>query len=86
MISQSGSFGCASFYALERENIGCSKFANIGNNVDIGFIDILDYFKTDSNTKLISMYMETITQGRKFLELLKEIILTKPIVIFESSD
>ncbi|MHA1106760.1 MAG: acetate--CoA ligase family protein [Promethearchaeota archaeon] len=83
MISQSGSFGCASFYALERENIGCSKFANIGNNVDIGFIDILDYFKTDSNTKLISMYMETITQGRKFLELLKEIILTKPIVIFK---
>ncbi|GAH63052.1 unnamed protein product, partial [marine sediment metagenome] len=34
MISQSGSFGCASFYAMERENLGCSKFANIGNNID----------------------------------------------------
>ncbi len=83
MISQSGSFGCASFYAMERENIGCSKFANIGNNVDISFVDILDYFNTDSNTKLISIYMETISQGRKFLELLKEIILRKPIVIFK---
>lgn len=83
LISQSGSFGCASFYAMERENIGCSKFANIGNNVDISFVDILEYFNTDSNTKLIGIYMETITQGRKFLELLKEIILRKPIVILK---
>jgi len=83
MISQSGSFGCASFYAMERENIGCSKFANIGNNVDISFVDILDYFNTDSDTKLICIYMETITQGRKFFELLKEIIPRKPIVILK---
>ena len=83
LISQSGSFGCASFYVMERENIGCSKFANIGNNVDISFVDILEYFNTDSNTKLIGIYMETITQGRKFLELLKEIILRKPIVILK---
>jgi len=83
MISQSGSFGCASFYAMERENIGCSKFANIGNNVDISFVDILDYFNNDSNTKIICIYMETISHGRKFLELLKEIIPRKPIVILK---
>ena len=83
MISQSGSFGCASFYAMERENIGCSKFANIGNNVDISFVDILDYFSGDPNTKIISLYMETISQGVRFLELLKEIIPKKPIVIFK---
>jgi acetyl-CoA synthetase (ADP-forming) len=83
LISQSGSFGCASFYAMDRENIGCSKFANIGNNVDISFVDILDYFNTDSNTKIIGLYMETITQGAKFLELLKKIIPKKPIVVFK---
>lgn len=83
MISQSGSFGCASFYAMERENIGCSKFANIGNNVDISFVDILEYFKDDYSTKLISIYMETISKGVKFLEVIKEIIPRKPIVIFK---
>jgi len=53
MISQSGSFSCASFYAMDRENIGCSKFANIGNNIDVSFDEILEFYKEDANTKII---------------------------------
>ena len=41
MISQSGSFSCATFYAMERNYIGCSKFANIGNGIDVSFDEIL---------------------------------------------
>ena len=83
MISQSGSFGCASFYAMEREHIGCSKFANIGNSIDVSFNEILEYFKTDQNTRIISIYMETIENGREFLKILKEIIAMKPIVVLK---
>jgi len=83
MISQSGSFGCASFYAMERGHIGCSKFANIGNAIDVSFNEILEYFKTDQNTHIISIYMETIENGREFLTILKDIIGLKPIVILK---
>jgi len=83
MISQSGSFSCASFYAMDRENIGCSKFANIGNNIDVSFDEILDYFKDDATTKIICIYMETVDGGRKLLKTLKTLVPIKPIIILK---
>ncbi|MFX1530858.1 MAG: acetate--CoA ligase family protein [Promethearchaeota archaeon] len=83
MISQSGSFGCASFYAMERESIGCSKFANIGNNIDVSFNDILDFFNSDQNTQIICIYMETLEKGREFLKVVKKIVFQKPIVVLK---
>ena len=83
MISQSGSFGCASFYAMEREYIGCSKFVNIGNNIDVSFNDILEFFNSDQNTRIICIYMETIENGREFLKSTKKIVLEKPIVVLK---
>jgi len=83
MISQSGSFSCASFYAMDRENIGCSKFANIGNNIDVSFDDILKFYKEDANTKIICIYMETVEGGRRLLNALKTIIPIKPVIILK---
>jgi acyl-CoA synthetase (NDP forming) len=83
MISQSGSFGCACFYEMERQNLGCSKFANLGNNVDISFNEILTYFKDDKNTHVICIYIETITDGRAFYKKLKDIVPIKPIIILK---
>ncbi|MFX1427407.1 MAG: acetate--CoA ligase family protein [Promethearchaeota archaeon] len=83
MISQSGSFGCASFYAMERENIGCSKFANIGNNIDVSFNEILKFYNSDKNTHIVCIYMESIENGKKFLKILKDTLLKKPVVILK---
>ncbi len=83
MISQSGSFGCAMFYAMASQNLGCSKFANIGNNIDVSFNEILDFFNEDKNTEIICIYMETITDGRVFLKTLKDIVLNKPIIVLK---
>lgn len=83
LISQSGSFGCASFYAMEKENLGCSKFANVGNNIDVSFSEILEYFNEDVNTHIICIYMETISDGRTFLNTLKKILPNKPIIILK---
>jgi len=83
MISQSGSFGCACFYAMEREYIGCSKFANIGNNIDVSFNEILEFFNSDQNTRIICIYMETIENGKRFLKSIKKIVLEKPIVVLK---
>jgi len=83
MISQSGSFGCASFYAMEREDIGCSKFANIGNGVDVSFDEILDFFKNDPITEIVCIYVETIDNGRIFLDSLRNILPKKPVIILK---
>jgi acyl-CoA synthetase (NDP forming) len=83
MISQSGSFGCAVFYEMERDVVGCSKFANIGNGVDVSFDEFLSYFTQDENTKVICIYIETLVNGRKFYDTLKKITPIKPIIILK---
>ena len=83
MISQSGSFACATFYAMEKENLGCSKFANIGNNIDVSFVDILRYFNDDEKSKIICIYMETINEGKEFYRILSNIIPDKPVIILK---
>lgn len=83
MISQSGSYGCATFYEMERQNLGCSKFANIGNRIDVSFDEILNYFNDDHNTEIISIYMEDLTDGRAFINTLIEIVPNKPVVILK---
>ncbi|MFX1311333.1 MAG: CoA-binding protein [Promethearchaeota archaeon] len=83
MITQSGSFGCAIFYAMASQNLGCSKFANLGNNADVSFNEILEFFNEDKNTEIICIYMETITDGRVFLKKLKDIVLNKPIIVLK---
>jgi acetyl-CoA synthetase (ADP-forming) len=83
MISQSGSFGCAVFYQMEREVFGCSKFANIGNGVDVSFDEFLSFFASDANTKIICIYVETLSNGRTFYEKLREITPIKPIIVLK---
>ncbi|MEJ2277573.1 MAG: CoA-binding protein [Candidatus Lokiarchaeota archaeon] len=83
MISQSGSFGCACFYEMERQNLGCSKFANLGNKIDVSFDEIINYFNKDETTQILSIYMENVSNGRKFFRSLEKINPNKPIVILK---
>lgn len=83
MISQSGSFGCAVFYEMERDVVGCSKFANIGNGIDVSFDELLDFFTQDERTKIICIYLETLSNGRRFYEKLKEITPKKPVIVLK---
>jgi acyl-CoA synthetase (NDP forming) len=80
VISQSGGVGAcildwACFY-----NIGISKFAFMGDKVDVDDVDLLQYFRKDKDTKVICLYMEGIKNGRKFIEETKKIVKKKPIL------
>jgi acetyl-CoA synthetase (ADP-forming) len=68
---------------MERQNIGISKFVNLGNKIDITFDDILTYLKIDEDTEIISLYMEEIRNGRKFLESLIDVNQIKPVVMLK---
>ncbi len=83
MVSQSGSFGCAVIDGMRWNNLGLSKFANIGNAADISFDEILDYFGTDDDTAVISIYSEAINDGKSFYRKLVEIAPKKPVVVLK---
>ena len=72
-VSQSGAL-CAGIldYARGRD-IGFSKFISFGNKADVTELDLLRYLAQDDSTDVILMYLETLVNGRKFIELAREV-------------
>lgn len=83
-ISQSGAFGTAVIeYALE-EYFGISYFVSIGNKSDIDDAELLEYFAEDKETKCISIYLESVKDGRRFYDSLSKTTRKKPVVILKA--
>lgn len=84
IISQSGAIG-GSFMALSAEDgVGIAKFLSYGNGADLTVIELLEYLKDDADTKVIALYLETVSEGRKFMETVKTVTKTKPVVVVKS--
>jgi len=83
-ISQSGALGSAILDWAMHENIGFSNFVSLGSMIDVDFGDLIDYFGTDPKTKSILMYIEGITDARKFMSAARHFARTKPIIVVKA--
>jgi len=83
-ISQSGALGSAILDWAIHENIGFSNFVSVGSMIDVDFGDLIDYFGTDPKTKSILMYVEGITEARKFMSAARHFARTKPIIVVKA--
>jgi acetyltransferase len=83
-ISQSGAL-CTSVldWAVEGK-IGFSHFVSVGNCLDVGFGDLIDYFGEDDSTKSIILYVESIQHTRRFMTAARAFARTKPIIAFKA--
>ncbi len=85
-ISQSGAL-CTSVldYAEERA-MGFSKFISFGNKADVNEICLLEYLAHDEKTSVIAMYLEDVTNGRRFIETAQRIFweTKKPMLCLKS--
>ena len=82
-ISQSGAFGAAVLDWAASKEIGISKFISIGNKLDVDEVELMNYLLNDPYTKCITLYVESISRGRDFLNTAKEVLLKKPIVVLK---
>ena len=82
-ISQSGALCSAVLDWSVKQNVGFSYFVSIGDMVDIGFHDLIDYFGNDFDTKAILIYMETLTHARSFMSAARSFARTKPIIVLK---
>lgn len=83
-ISQSGALGSAILDWAVHENVGFNNFVSIGSMIDVDFGDLIDYFGTNPKTKSILMYIEGITDARKFMSAARHFAKTKPIIVVKS--
>ena len=83
LISQSGALLVALDSRTWVDRVGMSYLISIGNMSDLDFADLIDYFKNDPDTSCISLYVEGIKNGRKFIDVSKR-VLEKPILALKS--
>jgi len=83
-LSQSGALGSAILDWAIHQNIGFSNFVSVGSMIDVDFGDLIDYFGTDPKTKSILMYVEGITEARKFMSAARHFARTKPIIVVKA--
>jgi len=83
-VSQSGAVGGAILDWAIQKNIGFSNFVSIGSMIDVDFGDLIDYFGTDLETRSILMYIEGITDARRFMSAARHFARTKPIVVIKA--
>jgi len=80
IVSQSGGVGAALLDWACYYGIGVSKFAFMGDKVDVDDVDLLHYFSEDPETKVVCLYMEGIERGREFIDVASHVVLKKPVL------
>ncbi|MBD3213714.1 MAG: hypothetical protein GF311_13980 [Candidatus Lokiarchaeota archaeon] len=90
LISQSGGLLInITNTAIHSYSTYISKAISIGNQIDLDVIDFLKYFKEDTQTKIIGLYLENLKvknprEGKEFIKLLKQISMSgKPIILWK---
>ncbi|MFH1382276.1 MAG: CoA-binding protein [Chloroflexota bacterium] len=82
-VSQSGTLGGYLFQYASSKGYGLSKFVSAGNQASLNMSDYLEYLAQDNDTKAIVLYIEGIKEGRRFLDVAREVVKKKPIVVFK---
>lgn len=83
IVSQSGGVGAMMINFLTMENLGFSKFASIGNKLDVDEADFLEFLIEDEATDIVYLYLEGIADGRRLMEIAGRS--SKPIVAHKSN-
>jgi acetyltransferase len=83
VIAQSGGVGAMMVNMLHAENLGFSKFASIGNKLNVNETDLIEYLIGDDENDVIYCYMEGITDGRRLMDVARRSL--KPIIAHKSN-
>ena len=84
ILSQSGASGAAFLDWAAENGVGISKFISLGNETVLDEKAFLEYLGKDAGTNAIILYVEKVTDGKRFLELMRKISPKKPVVILKA--
>jgi acetate---CoA ligase (ADP-forming) len=84
IITQSGALGTAILDWSDATGIGFDSFVSLGNKSDLNEIDFMEAWKNDPNTRVILAYLEGITDGKRFIEVARDVSRIKPVIVVKS--
>ena len=83
IVAQSGGINLALGFLLERAGIGLRLGVGLGNAVDVGFAEMLDFFADDETTTAVGLHVEGVTDGGALVAALRRVTARKPVVAFK---
>ncbi|CAM3518711.1 acetate--CoA ligase family protein [Kibdelosporangium persicum] len=80
IVAQSGGVNLALCFLAAAEGLGVRLGVGLGNAVDIGFADVLDYLADDDKTTVIGLHVEGVSDGRRLVDAVARAAARKPVV------
>ena len=83
-LSQSGAVCGGVVDYIANKQVGFSHFASLGNELDVNETDVIEYFGSHPEVKVIAAYVEGIQDGERFIRVASQVSRHKPIVILKA--
>ena len=83
-FTQSGAVAAALLDWGYANSVGFRYLVSLGDMTDVDFGDMLDFVATDSGTKAVLLYIESVTSARKFMSAARAAARGKPVIVVKS--
>ena len=83
-VTQSGAVVTAVVDWAKEKGIGFSHLVSLGDMSDVDFGDMLDYLATDREAHAILLYIEAVTDARKFMSAARAAARAKPVIVIKA--
>jgi len=83
LVAQSGGLGMYMLEWAQRSGTGISYFVSLGNQADVSEAEVLEFLADDPATAVIFVYLESVSDGLRFLELVPKATKRKPVVFLK---
>lgn len=83
VAAQSGNMGTQLLAFAEQQGIGIRGFCGSGNEAMVTIEDYLDAFEVDDLTRTVMLYVESVKNGRRFIESAARVGQKKPIILLK---
>lgn len=84
LIAQSGALTSAMLDWAKTNGVGFSFVASVGQNASVDIAELLDFLGNDAKTQSIVVYLEGISNSRKFMSALRAAANIKPVIVLKS--
>ncbi len=83
-VTQSGAMITTMLDWAAPKGIGFSEVVSLGDMADVDFGDMLDYLAIDPATRAVLLYVEAITDARKFMSAARAAARIKPVIVIKA--
>lgn len=84
-ITQSGALGGSMLGRGMEQGVGFSHWVATGNQADLSAADFLDYLVDDPRTKVLALFLESVTDPPRFIAACRRAVsIGKPVLVYKS--